>query len=222
MNCHLTPDEINEVFPGTACGTLPGPRVLVVDDDRLQRTLHGAMLAIAGFETDCAADGEEALLAMVMAPFDLVLADRQMPRLDGCNLVRALRAAGICVPVVMLSGSLPDEGVPDDLRDKIAEALPRTAPTREIIAAITRALRRHPSVPGMTSKSIIPLSPPQLSPPAKAVHGSEPSWKTRRPRLMPNTVPRPKSASQRSFAAAQRTRQASARETSCGSSTVDG
>jgi DNA-binding response OmpR family regulator len=151
MNDLLTHDENIDLVPVTRVGGIPRNRVLVVDSDRLQRTLRGAMLAIAGFATCCVADGDEALEAIDIAPFDLVVIDRKMLRLDGCSLVRVLRARGNNVPVVMVTGSLQDETVPDELRTEIAETLPGTASTRELIGAITRALHWHPSKRGLAS-----------------------------------------------------------------------
>ena len=67
-------------------------RVLVVDDDLVIRQLIGINLELEGFEVHLAADGEEALtLAAEILP-DVVVLDVMMPKLDGLEVARRLRA----------------------------------------------------------------------------------------------------------------------------------
>jgi two-component system, NtrC family, sensor kinase len=68
-------------------------RVLVADDVELIRLLHDAVLREMGHEPALAADGEEAWAMFQREPFPLVLLDWQMPRLDGLELTRRIRAA---------------------------------------------------------------------------------------------------------------------------------
>ena len=83
------------------------PRILVVDDDALQRRQIGAMLTASGFAVANAADGKSALDLLAAAtgetPIDLVLLDLQMPGLDGMEVLRRLRTAGQTVPVLVLT-----------------------------------------------------------------------------------------------------------------------
>jgi len=68
------------------------PRILIVDDDWLNRDLLKAYLTSSGCEVATAADGREALEAALADPPDLTLADIQMPRMDGLTLCRELKA----------------------------------------------------------------------------------------------------------------------------------
>ena len=68
-------------------------RVLVADDVELIRLLHEAVLREMGHDPVLATDGEEAWAAYEREPFPLVLVDWQMPRLDGLELTRRIRAA---------------------------------------------------------------------------------------------------------------------------------
>ncbi len=68
--------------------------ILVVDDSITTRTLEKGILEAAGYRVVVCVDGQDALdrLRAEVEPVDLVLADVEMPRLDGFGLVKALRA----------------------------------------------------------------------------------------------------------------------------------
>ncbi|HLV90342.1 MAG TPA: response regulator [Acidimicrobiia bacterium] len=85
------------------------PRVLVVDDSAGVRQLLSATLTGAGFDVEVAAGAREAVLAMATSGFDALVVDYSMPRSNGVELVRAMRAADIRVPIVMVSGVASDE-----------------------------------------------------------------------------------------------------------------
>jgi CheY-like chemotaxis protein len=121
-------------------------RILVVDDDDILRGVHEAVLSLAGYGTNSAADGEEALAILATGDFDLVLTDCNMPRMDGLGLVRAIRAAGNQIPVMMVSGSLAGEGeLPPDVRREVAVALPKPVRSLDLLEGVARALRMEPA-----------------------------------------------------------------------------
>lgn len=68
------------------------PNVLIVDDDPDKRLLLTFALEMAGYEVRTADDGEAGLLAVSSYPPDLVITDVMMPRMDGYELARRLRA----------------------------------------------------------------------------------------------------------------------------------
>ena len=68
-----------------------GGRVLVVDDNSVNRRVLARQIELAGASTDTAAGGEEALELVRRGPYDLVLADLQMPEMDGFELARRIR-----------------------------------------------------------------------------------------------------------------------------------
>ena len=71
-------------------GRLQG-RVLVVDDNSVNRKILARQLELSGLSTDSAAGGEEALVLWNQGGYDLVLADLQMPTMDGFELARRIR-----------------------------------------------------------------------------------------------------------------------------------
>src|SRR5688572_24595203 len=98
-------------------GTFPGPicqrvehyemqTILVVDDMAIFREPLAACLKHEGYATVCAANGKEALTAVVRKRPDLILLDLAMPVMDGLTFLRHLRGnpATSALPVILLTG----------------------------------------------------------------------------------------------------------------------
>lgn len=90
-------------------------RLLVVDDDDFFLALLRGSLETAGYQVTTAENGESAWqqLAGSSHPFDLILLDKQMPKLDGLALLKRIRASEqfMAVPVVMLTGDKNEDDV---------------------------------------------------------------------------------------------------------------
>jgi signal transduction histidine kinase/CheY-like chemotaxis protein len=97
--------------------TFPGPpaRVLVVEDNEVNRVLAAELLALIGVDVILANDGEQALERLRQGGIDLVLMDCQMPTLDGYEATRRWRALehaggrGERLPVVALTANVMPE-----------------------------------------------------------------------------------------------------------------
>ncbi len=85
------------------------PRVLVVDDSAGVRQLLSATLNGAGFDVEVAAGAREAMAAMSDDAFEAMVIDYSMPRSNGVELVRTMRASDVKVPIVMVSGVATQE-----------------------------------------------------------------------------------------------------------------
>lgn len=87
------------------------PRVLVVEDNPDLRELLCQVLS-QRYEMSCAADGEEGVRTALSVVPDVVVTDVMMPRMDGEELVRALRASTACsdVPIVVFSALADESG----------------------------------------------------------------------------------------------------------------
>jgi CheY-like chemotaxis protein len=130
----------------------PGARVLVVDDNGINRRLAAAMLAKAGFDSDVVDSGEEALRVLADRPYGLVLMDVQMPGLDGRETTLTWRrarsgATAPDVPIVALTAH-----VGQDERDACAAAgmddyLSKPFGIEELAAMCRRWLAGRGSVP---------------------------------------------------------------------------
>lgn len=78
-------------------------RILVVDDDDILRVIIKRALERVGYEVECAADGQIALMLFEKSFFDLIVTDIQMPVMDGVALLKAVRKQSK-VPIVVLTG----------------------------------------------------------------------------------------------------------------------
>jgi two-component system, OmpR family, response regulator MprA len=118
------------------------PRVLVVDDDRAVRDSLRRSLEFNGYEVLLAADGAEGLVAVGSQHPDVVVIDVMMPRLDGIETTRALRAAGNDVPILVLTAR---DAVGDRVEGLDAGAddyLTKPFALEELLARLRALLRR--------------------------------------------------------------------------------
>jgi two-component system sensor histidine kinase/response regulator len=82
-----------------------GRRVLLVEDNPVNQEIALAMLSRGALEATVAADGASALRAAAGTTFDAVLMDLQLPDMDGFEVTRRLREAGLTAPVLALTAS---------------------------------------------------------------------------------------------------------------------
>jgi len=79
-------------------------RIAVADDDPMIRRVVGLVLNSVGFSTVEAETGAALLTLLVEAgPFDVIIADMNMPRLSGVAVARLVRAAGLPTPFIIMT-----------------------------------------------------------------------------------------------------------------------
>ncbi|MDD4003761.1 MAG: response regulator [Elusimicrobiaceae bacterium] len=81
--------------------------ILIVDDDEIIRTLVSEILKAAGYRTDTAINGRDAVDKTLVSSPDLILLDIVMPEMNGIDACRALKAnpATKNIPIIMLSSA---------------------------------------------------------------------------------------------------------------------
>jgi len=84
--------------------------VLVVDDQESMRSITSQMLIDAGYKVTQAEDGEEGIKKFEADPasFDLVMADVNMPKKDGFELLKSIKEKDPKLPVILLTGTNED------------------------------------------------------------------------------------------------------------------
>jgi len=78
-------------------------RLLVVEDDKSVQEYVSKGFRELGHTVDIASDGAEGLFLASSEPYDVLIVDRMLPKLDGLSLIQGLRAAGKQTPVLILS-----------------------------------------------------------------------------------------------------------------------
>lgn len=86
-------------------------KILIIDDSSTIRSLQSLVLRGAGFETDTASNGIEALEKIYTGKYDLILADVNMPKMDGLRLVRTLREQPeyADLPIIIITSESEEE-----------------------------------------------------------------------------------------------------------------
>jgi PAS domain S-box-containing protein len=133
-----------EITPGTdadpsaPAGRVLPARVLVADDNADMRDYLARLLHSAGFRVTTVTDGQAALDAVRVGAPDLVISDVMMPRLDGLDLVAALRADArtAAVPVLLLSARAGQEASVEGLRAGADDYLVKPFSAVELLARV--------------------------------------------------------------------------------------
>jgi DNA-binding response OmpR family regulator len=123
---------------------MSAPRVLIVEDFADSREMYLEFLAAQGFEVTGAEDGVAALKSLEDSPFDIVVLDIALPKLDGLSVLRRLRADPrfATLPVLTLSASLGVDYQPTALAAGATAALEKPCLPEELLAAIRKALQQ--------------------------------------------------------------------------------
>ncbi len=143
-------------------------RVLVVEDDAEIADVLRRSLRKEGYEVQASADGVEALQDASAFMPDLVILDLGLPRLDGIEVCRRLRAESD-VPILMLTARTETENRVDGLDSGADDYLTKPFERQELLARIRALLRRRPPR-GAASLRLGDLT---LNPDTREVHRGE-------------------------------------------------
>ena len=117
------------------------PRILLVDDEQAIQTLLSYPLRKDGYEVVQAVDGREALARFGESTFDLVVLDVMMPRIDGLEVCRRLRARS-SVPIIMLTAKAEEIDKVLGLELGADDYITKPFSVREFRSRVKAALRR--------------------------------------------------------------------------------
>ncbi len=116
--------------------------ILVVEDDKNLRKLISATLKQNGYNSLMAENGEIALDIMDKEHIDLVISDIMMPKLDGYNLVKALRDSGYNMPILMVTAKEMFEDKRKGFNVGVDDYMVKPIDINEMILRVGALLRR--------------------------------------------------------------------------------
>jgi diguanylate cyclase (GGDEF)-like protein len=121
---------------------MTGERILIVDDDpRNVEFLRDSLLLPSGYTTLSATDGDKAVrLALTDHP-DLILLDLQMPKMDGFEVLEALKEHGREVPAILITAHGSESIAVQAFRLGVRDYFPKPFKVSEIMEAVDRSLR---------------------------------------------------------------------------------
>jgi len=118
-------------------------KILIIEDEKLLADSLRSLLTAKGFDVDVAYDGETGLEYAELGIYDLLILDIMIPKIDGNDVARRIRARHLGVPILMLTAK-------SELEDRIAGLnsgadyyLTKPFDTRELLACINALLRRQ-------------------------------------------------------------------------------
>jgi EAL domain-containing protein (putative c-di-GMP-specific phosphodiesterase class I) len=118
-----------------------GTRVLIVEDDRGLLEAYTDTLLERGFEVAAAADAAAALRALAARPFDAVVSDVVLPGATGIDILQAVRARDLELPVVLVTGNPTVETAVSALELGALHYLVKPVATAELVRCVEHAVQ---------------------------------------------------------------------------------
>jgi two-component system OmpR family response regulator len=146
--------------PGIAVNAM---RVLVVEDDKETAKFLQRSLTESGHAVEAAGDGEQGLALAREHPWDVIIVDRMLPKLDGLSLIEKLRGDGLRTPVLILSALGEVDDRVRGLRAGGDDYLTKPYAFTELLARVEALSRRPVSSDEPTRYSVGDLSLDRLS-----------------------------------------------------------
>ena len=117
-------------------------RVLVVEDERTLANLIKEGLEEENFSVDVAYDGEEGLFLAENEPYDAIILDIMLPKIDGIEILRRIRDRGVKTPVLMLTAKSSVEDKVLGLDSGADDYLTKPFSFEELLARLRAVIRR--------------------------------------------------------------------------------
>lgn len=122
----------------------PG-NILLVDDNKLGLSARKSVLEELGHRITTASNGVDALERFGEQPFDLVMTDYKMPRMDGLELIARLRKGSPELPVILISGFVDSLGLNEESTGADAVIQKSANEVSHMVRAVARLLRKKPA-----------------------------------------------------------------------------
>ncbi|MGA3315875.1 MAG: response regulator transcription factor [Candidatus Korobacteraceae bacterium] len=118
-------------------------RVLIIEDEaRLAENVARSLRESAGYAVDVALDGEEGAFMAESNPYDLVILDLMLPKLDGLSVLQRMRSGGSAVPVLVLTARDEKESIVALLNAGADDYVAKPFDLGELLARAKALIRR--------------------------------------------------------------------------------
>ncbi len=121
-------------------------RILVIEDDTETAGQLADCLSASGYAVDVAGDGDTGLCRALTADYAVITVDRLLPSIDGLEIIRRLRAAGVATPALILSALGEVDDRVRGLRAGGDDYLVKPFASREMLARVDALARRSTAV----------------------------------------------------------------------------
>jgi DNA-binding NtrC family response regulator len=135
-------------------------RILIVDDDRAQRSLLETFLHAQGYHTHSAASGEAALQLLLEEKFSMLISDVRMPGMSGLEMLRRVRQKHPDLPVLLVTAFADIRSAVTAMRDGAVNYLAKPIDLDELILSVRKATNpTAPSAAPVTADTPAPIPP---------------------------------------------------------------
>lgn len=118
-------------------------KILIIEDEKLLADSLNALLAKKGFEVECVYDGEEGAAYAETGIYDLLILDVMMPKMNGYEVAKKVRADRCGTPILMLTAKSELEDEIEGLNAGADYYLTKPFDSRKLLACINALLRRQ-------------------------------------------------------------------------------
>ncbi|MHB1015202.1 MAG: sigma-54-dependent transcriptional regulator, partial [Desulfurivibrionaceae bacterium] len=152
-------------------------RLLIIDDEESMLQMLSVVTSKGGYAVTLARNGEEGLAALAKGPFDLILCDLKMPRLNGQEFLKKAKEVGVEAPIVMMSAYAAIEDAVAAIKAGAYDFITKPFKADEVLLTLERAgehlrlqrenqrlrqqiddLQREQGLDGMVGKSSVMVS----------------------------------------------------------------
>ena len=117
-------------------------KILLIEDDSATAEFVAGAFRQVGYTTEHVSDGESGLVAAMHGPYDAAVVDIRLPKLDGLEVIRRLRASGQALPIIVLSARGSVDAKIRGLEAGGDDYLAKPFSVAELVARVQALLRR--------------------------------------------------------------------------------
>jgi len=132
-------------------------RILLVEDDEVISSFVVKGLREAGFAVDRSADGEDGLHLALTEPYDVIIVDLMLPKLDGLSLITGVRDLKPNIPIMILSAKRSVDDRVKGLQTGSDDYLTKPFAFSELLARVQALIRRATGAPNPTCLEVADL-----------------------------------------------------------------